>query len=76
MPGLPVSIENMILRFVKSKADWWTNAAHYDHKHIRRGVSVHKTVCSKSLGRLTRFWLKAEQVICLKWLLHVFVVAN
>ena len=27
VPGLPVQIENMILRFVKAKADWWTNAA-------------------------------------------------
>ena len=24
MPGLPAPIENMILRYVKQKADWWT----------------------------------------------------
>ena len=23
--GLPITIENMILRYVKMKADWWTN---------------------------------------------------
>ncbi len=25
VPGLPAPIENMILRYVKAKADWWTN---------------------------------------------------
>ena len=27
----------MILRYVKSKADWWTNVAHYNRERIRRG---------------------------------------
>jgi len=62
VPGLPVPIENMILRYVKSKADWWTNVAHYNRERIRRGATVDKTVCRKNLGRLTRLWLKAEQV--------------
>ncbi|ONI18565.1 hypothetical protein PRUPE_3G223400 [Prunus persica] len=61
VPGLPVLIENMILRYVKSKADWWTNVAHYNRERIRRGATVDKTVCLKNLGRLTRLWLKAEQ---------------
>ncbi|OAO99508.1 hypothetical protein AXX17_AT4G44100 [Arabidopsis thaliana] len=61
VPGLPVAIENMILRYVKSKADWWTNVAHYNRERIRRGATVDKTVCRKNLGRLTRLWLKAEQ---------------
>lgn len=60
---MPVPIENMILRYVKSKADWWTNVAHYNRERIRRGATVDKTVCRKNLGRLTRLWLKAEQVI-------------
>lgn len=59
---MPVPIENMILRYVKSKADWWTNVAHYNRERIRRGATVDKTVCRKNLGRLTRLWLKAEQV--------------
>lgn len=63
VPGLPVPIENMILRYVKSKADWWTNVAHYNRERIRRGATVDKTVCRKNLGRLTRLWLKAEQVL-------------
>ncbi len=33
-------IENMILRYVKSKADWWTNTAHYNRERIRRGATV------------------------------------
>eukprot|EP00397_Hematodinium_sp_SG-2012_P000264 GEMP01000264.1.p1 GENE.GEMP01000264.1~~GEMP01000264.1.p1 ORF type:complete len:2430 (+),score=545.91 GEMP01000264.1:161-7450(+) len=61
VPGLPAPIENMILRYVKSKADWWTNATYYNRERIRRGATVDKTVCKKNLGRLTRLWLKAEQ---------------
>lgn len=61
VPGLPAPIENMILRYVKSKADWWTNVAHYNRERIKRGATVDKTVCKKNLGRLTRLWLKAEQ---------------
>ena len=51
----------MILRYVKAKADWWTNIAHYNRERIKRGATVDKTVCKKNLGRLTRLWLKAEQ---------------
>lgn len=61
VPGLPTAVENMILRYVKSKADWWTSVAHYNRERIRRGATVDKTVCKKNLGRLTRLWLKAEQ---------------
>jgi len=61
VPGLPIPIENMILRYVKAKADWWTNVAHYNRERIRRGATVDKTVCKKNLGRLTRLYLKAEQ---------------
>ena len=61
VPGLPTPIENMILRYVKSKADWWTNTSHYNRERIRRGATVDKTVVKKNLGRLTRLHLKAEQ---------------
>ncbi len=61
VPGMPAPIENMILRYVKAKADWWTNAAYYNRERIRRGATVDKTVCKKNLGRLTRLYLKAEQ---------------
>ncbi|KAM7446265.1 Pre-mRNA-processing-splicing factor8 [Porites harrisoni] len=61
VPGLPTAVENMILRYVKAKADWWTNTAHYNRERIRRGATVDKTVCKKNLGRLTRLYLKAEQ---------------
>ncbi|KDD76263.1 PROCN domain-containing protein, partial [Helicosporidium sp. ATCC 50920] len=61
VPGLPAPVESMILRYVKMKADWWTNVAHYNRERIRRGATVDKTVCRKNLGRLTRLWLKAEQ---------------
>ena len=61
VPGLPAAIENIILRYVKSKADWWISVAHYNRERIRRGATVDKTVAKKNLGRLTRLWLKAEQ---------------
>ncbi|RCI05302.1 Pre-mRNA-processing-splicing factor 8 [Rhizopus stolonifer] len=61
VPGMPVPIENMILRYIKAKADWWTSVAHYNRERIRRGATVDKTICRKNLGRLTRLWLKAEQ---------------
>ncbi|KAL4539197.1 hypothetical protein Ndes2526B_g02544 [Nannochloris sp. 'desiccata'] len=61
VPGLPAPIESMILRYVKMKADWWTNVAHYNRERIRRGATVDKTVSRKNLGRLTRLYLKSEQ---------------
>lgn len=61
VPGLPAPVENMVLRYVKHKADWWTQVAHYNRERIRRGATVDKTVCRKNLGRLTRLYLKSEQ---------------
>ena len=63
VPGLPTPIENMILRYVKAKADWWTNTAHYNRERIRRGATVDKTVCKKNLGRLTRLYLKVWRFV-------------
>jgi pre-mRNA-processing factor 8 len=61
VPGMPVPVENLILRYIKSKSDWWTSVAHYNRERIRRGATVDKTVARKNLGRLTRLYLKAEQ---------------
>ena len=61
VPGMPAPVENMILRYVKAKADWWTNIAHYNRERIKRGGTVDKAVVKKNMGRLTRLWLKAEQ---------------
>ncbi|KAK8864279.1 pre-mRNA-processing-splicing factor 8 [Kwoniella newhampshirensis] len=61
VPGMPAAIENIILRYVKSKADWWTSTAHFNRERIRRGATVDKAVVRKNLGRLTRLYLKAEQ---------------
>ncbi|KOB84899.1 hypothetical protein PFDG_00265 [Plasmodium falciparum Dd2] len=59
--GLPLPVENIIIRYIKLKADWWVNATYYNRERIKRGATVDKTVCKKNLGRLTRLWLKAEQ---------------
>lgn len=61
VPGLPKPIENIILRYVKAKADGWISVAHFNRERIRRGATVDKTVARKNLGRLTRLWLKSEQ---------------
>ncbi|KAF4739588.1 pre-mRNA-splicing factor 8, partial [Perkinsus olseni] len=61
VPGLAAPIENMILKYVKAKADWWTNSTYYNRERIKRGATVDKTLCKKNLGRLTRLWLKNEQ---------------
>ena len=61
VPGMPTAIENIILRYIKSKADWWVSVAHYNRERIRRGATVDKAVVKKNLGRLTRLYLKAEQ---------------
>jgi len=61
VPGLPAPIENIIQRYVKAKADWWTSVAYANRERIRRGATVDKTVARKNLGRLTRLALKAEQ---------------
>jgi pre-mRNA-processing factor 8 len=61
VPGMPPPIEAIILRYVKAKADWWTNVAHYNRERIARGATVDKAVCKKNVGRLARLWLKAEQ---------------
>ncbi len=29
VPGMPTAIENIILRYIKSKADWWTSLVYY-----------------------------------------------
>ncbi|EEQ33074.1 mRNA splicing protein PRP8 [Microsporum canis CBS 113480] len=36
VPGLPAPIENIILRYVKSKADWWISVAHYNRNELTR----------------------------------------
>ena len=40
VPGMPVAVENMILRYVKSKADWWTNISHYNRERIRTLLTI------------------------------------
>ncbi|KAG2125347.1 NUC071 domain-containing protein [Suillus clintonianus] len=52
VPGIPTATENIILRYIKSKADWW--------------CSVDKAVVKKNLGRLTRHdrSLAREPQIC------------
>jgi len=49
VPGMPSPVENMILRYVKAKADWWTNIAHYNRERVKRGATVDKTVVKVSL---------------------------
>ncbi|KAG9091055.1 pre-mRNA-splicing factor 8 [Ceratobasidium sp. 370] len=61
VPGMPTAIKNIILCYIKSKADWWCSVAHYNREHIWCGAMVDKAVVKKNLGRLTWLYLKAEQ---------------
>lgn len=61
VPGMPIPIENMILKYVKLKADWYVNSTYQNRERIRRGAAVDKIVAKKNLGRMTRLYLKAEQ---------------
>lgn len=61
VPGLPPPVENIIMRYVKSKADWWTNVTHFNRERILRGATVDKTIVKKNQGRMARLWLKDEQ---------------
>ena len=54
---MPAPIENIILRYVKSKSDHYTSIAHFNRERIRRGATVDKAVVRKNLGRLTRLYL-------------------
>src|SRR6478735_2296644 len=38
--GLPTAVENLILRYVKMKADWWTQTTYYNRERIKRGATV------------------------------------
>eukprot|EP00767_Chilomastix_cuspidata_P003217 gnl/Chilomastix_cuspidata/3332.p1 GENE.gnl/Chilomastix_cuspidata/3332~~gnl/Chilomastix_cuspidata/3332.p1 ORF type:complete len:3611 (-),score=172.86 gnl/Chilomastix_cuspidata/3332:1097-11722(-) len=61
VPEMPPRIEKIIERYVKVKADWWSNQARYNREQIKRGGNLEKTVCKKNLGRLARLMLKDEQ---------------
>jgi hypothetical protein len=58
--GMPKQIENIILKYVKMKADWWINSTYLNRDRIKRGTTVDKTLAKKNLGRLTRLYMKAE----------------
>ncbi len=66
---MPTAIENIILRYIKSKADWWVSVAHYNRERIRRGATVDKAVVKKNLGRLTSKLTSISSFRCLAHLL-------
>jgi pre-mRNA-processing factor 8 len=39
-------MSRLLCRYVKAKADWYTNATHYNRERIKRGATVDKTVCT------------------------------
>nr|BAS01665.1 splicing factor PRP8 [Lotharella vacuolata] len=60
IPGMNKQIEIIIHKYVKLKADWWSNIAYYNRERIKEGATVDKTVCRKNIGRLTRLFIKSE----------------
>lgn len=67
VPGLPAPIENMILRYVKMKADWWTNVAHYN-REVRRLPALQMRIfqehCTERIGVVTHNWIVAACSSC------------
>ena len=61
VPGMPLPIEELIQRYVKSKADWWTNGAHQVREKMYAGGTIDKSAARKNQGRLTRLWIRAEK---------------
>ncbi|KAL0245873.1 hypothetical protein GEMRC1_007090 [Eukaryota sp. GEM-RC1] len=61
VPGMPPPVEELILRYVKMKADWWTQSAHLIRERIKKGAAIDRVAAKKNLGRLSRLWLKDEQ---------------
>ena len=43
VPGLPAPIENMILRYVKAKADWWCARGVLSPSYAIEATRVHET---------------------------------
>ena len=66
VPGLPAPVENMILRYVKYKADWWTQ--------VRGRACVRVCELSWWLVVVGCWWLVCCFFWVLLWLLLVFVV--
>jgi len=60
VPKMNKEIEIIIHKYVKLKADWWSNIAYYNRERIRNGATVDKTVCRKNIGRLTRLFIRSE----------------
>src|SRR3989338_6410917 len=58
---MPLPIEELIQRYVKSKADWWTNGAHQVREKMYAGGTIDKSAARKNQGRLTRLWIRAEK---------------
>ena len=63
VPGLPPPLEAIILRYVKYKADWWTENTHYARERIAREGTVDKGITRKNTGRLTRLYFKQQSDI-------------
>lgn len=62
----------MILRYVKAKADWWTNTAHYNRERIRRGATVSIANIIKVL-LFENFWLNGYGLNCYSAIFFIFI---
>ncbi|TFY81935.1 hypothetical protein EWM64_g2075 [Hericium alpestre] len=71
VPGMPTVIESIILRYIKSQADWWTSVAHYNreqaeqehqHGYLKDGpyVSAEEAV---AIYTATVHWLESRKLL-------------
>lgn len=61
VPGMPQPLIDIIERYVRVKATHYVRQTYINRERLRTGRTADKSVASKSLGRLTRLWLKEEQ---------------
>ncbi|OHT05186.1 Pre-mRNA-processing-splicing factor 8 [Tritrichomonas foetus] len=63
VPGINPTMESLILRYVKSKANWWVSNTHYARERISREGTIDKAIIRKSTARLTRLYFKKQSDI-------------
>jgi pre-mRNA-processing factor 8 len=69
VPGMPTAIENIILRYIKSKADWWTSSVsfvfspHYLKLIFQLGLPTTTVSVSGAVRLLTRPLSKRTSVV-------------
>lgn len=61
VPGMPEPLTLIIERYVRAKSTNYVRQTYLNRERLRSGRTADRSIATKSLGRLTRLWLKEEQ---------------